>query len=143
LLGHEIMRFTDCLGLSPQRVDLYAEAGQQIAQPLVEEVLRETVADLQTCQLCLGWSLRSLQQFDDHVQAILVNTQGEQRSIEASYVLGCDCDRVAWPGTRRILRRSAASCATRSARRLARCACGLGESGRLSLIGFAARKRPG
>src|SRR5579884_3638247 len=32
LLGHEIMRFTDCLGLSPRRVDLYAEAGQQIAQ---------------------------------------------------------------------------------------------------------------
>ena len=44
LLGHEIMRFTDCLGLSSQRVDLYAEAGQQIAQPLVEEVLREAVA---------------------------------------------------------------------------------------------------
>ena len=50
LLGHEIMHFTDCLGLSQQRVDLYAEAGQQIAQPLVEEVLREAVADLESCQ---------------------------------------------------------------------------------------------
>ena len=93
LLGHEIMRFTDCLGLSPQRVDLYAESGQQIAQPLVEEVLREAVADLESCQLCLGWSLHTLQQRDDSVQATIVNELGEQRQIEASYVLGCDGSR--------------------------------------------------
>ncbi len=93
LLGHEITRFHHCLGLSPQRVDLYAEAGQQIAQPLVEEVLREAVADLDLCQLCLGWSLHSLQQFDDHVQAIIVDAQGEQRQIKASYLLGCDGSR--------------------------------------------------
>ena len=90
LLGHEIMRFTDCLGLSPQRVDLYAEAGQQIAQPLVEEVLREAVADLASCQLCLGWSLHTLQQRDNGVQATIVNEQGEKHQVEASYVLGCD-----------------------------------------------------
>jgi 2-polyprenyl-6-methoxyphenol hydroxylase-like FAD-dependent oxidoreductase len=99
LLGHEIMRFTDCLGLSPQRVDLYAEAGQQIAQPLVEEVLREAVTDLESCQLCLGWSLHTLQQRDDGVQATIVNEQGEQRQIEASYVLGCD-------GARSVVRAS-------------------------------------
>ena len=45
LLGHEVMRFTDCLGLFPQRTELFAEAGQQIAQPLVEEVLREAVGE--------------------------------------------------------------------------------------------------
>jgi 2-polyprenyl-6-methoxyphenol hydroxylase-like FAD-dependent oxidoreductase len=93
LLGHEIMRFTDCLGLSPQRVDLYAEAGQQIAQPLVEEVLREAVADLESCQLCLGWSLHTLQQRGDGVQATIASEQGEQRQVEASYVLGCDGSR--------------------------------------------------
>jgi len=99
LLGHEIMHFTDCLGLSQQRDDLYAEAGQQIAQPLVEEVLREAVADLESCQLCLGWSLHTLQQRDDGVQATIVNEQGEQRQIEASYVLGCD-------GARSVVRAS-------------------------------------
>lgn len=93
LLGHEVMRFTDCLGLSSQRSDLYAEAGQQIAQPLVEEVLREAVTDLPSCVLCLGWSLNSLQQFDGAVRAIIVNEQGEQRQIEASYMLGCDGSR--------------------------------------------------
>ena len=58
LLGHEVMRFTDCLGLFPQRTDLVAEAGQQIAQPLVEEVLREAVGDLETCNSRLGWTLQ-------------------------------------------------------------------------------------
>ncbi len=90
LLGHEVMRFTDCLGLSPQRTEEFAEAGQQIAQPLVEEVLREAVSDLESCHLSLGWSLHSLHQDDDSVRATIVNEQGEQRQIRASYVLGCD-----------------------------------------------------
>ncbi len=90
LLGHEVMRFTNCLGLSPQRTDAFAESGQQIAQPLVEEVLREAVADLESCHLCLGWSLRTLQQHDDGVRATIVNERGEQWQVEASCVLGCD-----------------------------------------------------
>ena len=90
LLGHEISRFTDCLGLSRQRVNLYAEAGQQIAQPLVEEVLREAVSDLEPCCLCLGWSLHSLQQDDDGVLTTISNERGEYLQIRASYVLGCD-----------------------------------------------------
>jgi 2-polyprenyl-6-methoxyphenol hydroxylase-like FAD-dependent oxidoreductase len=99
LLGHEVTRFTNCLGLSSQRTDLYAEAGQQIAQPLVEEVLREAVTDLEACHLCLGWSLHTLHQRDDGVQVTIVNEIGEQRQIEASYVLGCD-------GSRSVVRSS-------------------------------------
>ena len=90
LLGHEVMRFTDCLGLFPQRTDLVAEAGQQIAQPLVEEVLSEAVGDLEPCQLCLGWSLHAVQQCGETVLATLVDEHGEQRQLEASYVVGCD-----------------------------------------------------
>src|SRR5579884_48327 len=90
LLGRELTRFTNCLGLSPQRTEEFAEPGQQIAQPLVEEVLREAVSDLEPCHLCLGWSLRSLQQDEDGVLATVVNEQGEQRQIRASYALGCD-----------------------------------------------------
>ncbi len=97
LLGYEVMRFTDCLGLSSQRTDMFAESGQQIAQSLVEEVLREAVTDLDACHLCLGWSLQTLQQHDDGVQTTIVNEQGEQRQIEATYVLGCD-------GTRSVVR---------------------------------------
>jgi 2-polyprenyl-6-methoxyphenol hydroxylase-like FAD-dependent oxidoreductase len=90
LLGYEVMRFTHSLGLSPQRTVVFAESGQQIAQPLVEEVLREAVSDLEPCQLYLGWSLHSLQQHHDSVRTTIVNERGEQRQVEASYVLGCD-----------------------------------------------------
>ena len=38
--------------------------------------------DLESCQLCLGWSLHALEQHDDGVQATIVNEQGEQRQIE-------------------------------------------------------------
>jgi len=90
LLGHEVMRFTNCLGLSPQRTEVFAEPGQQIAQPLVEEVLREAVSDREPCRLCLGWSLHSLQQDDDGALTTIINERGEYRQIRASYVLGCD-----------------------------------------------------
>lgn len=95
LLGHEVTRFTGCFGLSPQRTDLFAESGQQIAQPLVEEVLREAVNDLESCHLYAGWSLHSLQQNDDGVEANIVNEQGEQHQVKASYVIGCDGSRSA------------------------------------------------
>jgi 2-polyprenyl-6-methoxyphenol hydroxylase-like FAD-dependent oxidoreductase len=90
LLGREVTRFTNCLGLASQRTEEFAEAGQQIVQSLVEEVLREAVSDLEPCHLCLGWSLRSLQQDEDGVEATIVNEQDEQWQIRASYVLGCD-----------------------------------------------------
>ena len=95
LLGHEVMRFTNCLGLSPQQTEVFAESGQQIAQPLVEEVLREAVINLESCHLCLGWSLHTLHQHEDDVEATIMNEQGEQRQIKASYVVGCDGSRSA------------------------------------------------
>lgn len=95
LLGHEVTRFTNCFGLSPQRTEVFAESGQQIAQPLVEEVLREAVTDLESCHLCLGWSLHTLQQHDDGVETTIMNERGEQRQIKASYVVGCDGARSA------------------------------------------------
>jgi len=57
LLGREVMRFSDCFGLSSGRSEVFAESGQQIAQPLVEAVLRQAVAERDACQLCLGWSM--------------------------------------------------------------------------------------
>jgi 2-polyprenyl-6-methoxyphenol hydroxylase-like FAD-dependent oxidoreductase len=95
LLGHEVTRFTNCFGLSPQRTEMFAESGQQIAQPLVEEVLREAVITLESCRLCLGWSLHTLQQHDDGVETTIMNERGEQRQIKASYVVGCDGARSA------------------------------------------------
>ena len=93
LLGHEVMRFTNCFGLTTHRTDLFAEPGQQIAQPLVEEVLREAVVNLESCHLCLGWSLHTLHQYDEGVETTIMNERGEQQKIRASYVIGCDGSR--------------------------------------------------
>ncbi len=90
LLGREVMRFSDCFGLSPGRSEVFAESGQQIAQPVVEAVLRQAVAELDACQLCLGWSVTGLEQQAQGVRATLVNEQGEQRQVEAQYVVGGD-----------------------------------------------------
>ena len=90
LLGYEVTRFSKCFGLFPERIADSAEAGQQIAQPLVEEVLREAVAELDTCRLYLGWSLQELHQQDKEVWATIANQQGEQQQIRASYAIGCD-----------------------------------------------------
>ncbi len=95
LLGPEVTRFSDCFGLTPQRTELIAESGQQMAQPLVEEVLREAVSEQESCALCLGWSLLTLQQHDDGVRATLIDDQGEQQQLTASYVVGCDGARSA------------------------------------------------
>lgn len=90
LLGHEVTRFHNCFGLSTQNTDLYAETGQQVAQPLVEEVLREAAMALDTCHLGLGWSLQTLQQQEESVEATMRNEQGEDWQLRASYVIGCD-----------------------------------------------------
>lgn len=90
LLGPEVTRFTDVLGLWTGRRELSPEAGQQIPQPLIEEVLRAAVAELETVDLALGWSLQALEQDDDSVRAVLINAAGEQRRVTATYALGCD-----------------------------------------------------
>ena len=90
LLGQEVTRFSDVLGLWPERHEVSPEAGQQIAQPLIEQVLREAVAELDTVELLLGWTLRSVEQSADGVQAVIVNESGEERQIQAAYALGCD-----------------------------------------------------
>lgn len=90
LLGQEITRFTQSFGLWPQGSDLSPEAGQQIAQPLIEQVLRRAVAELDTVELLLGWTLQFVVQNVDDVQAVIVNDAGEERHLQAVYALGCD-----------------------------------------------------
>src|SRR3954463_14009353 len=55
LFGSEITRFPEAFGLTTSRRELYAEAGQQAPQPLVEQVLRDAVAELPTVTTAIGW----------------------------------------------------------------------------------------
>jgi 2-polyprenyl-6-methoxyphenol hydroxylase-like FAD-dependent oxidoreductase len=94
LLGTEITRFRGSFGLTPERVDLYAEAGQQIPQPEVESVLRAAAANLATVQCAFGYRVAALHEREhergDGVEATLTTEDGRSRRIRAQFVVGCD-----------------------------------------------------
>jgi 2-polyprenyl-6-methoxyphenol hydroxylase-like FAD-dependent oxidoreductase len=83
LCGERITDFDGAFGLTTVLDDRFAEAGQQVPQPVVEEVLR---AHLRGQDLRLGVSVTELKQHEDRVEVRL----SDGSSIDASYVLGCD-----------------------------------------------------
>ncbi|WP_346433875.1 FAD-dependent monooxygenase [Nonomuraea composti] len=85
LLGREITRIGGCFGLDLVGSDLAAEPGQQVPQPLVEEVLREAVGDA----LLTGWQVAGLQEDADGVTVRIISGD-EEREVRARYVVGCD-----------------------------------------------------
>ncbi|GAA3392500.1 FAD-dependent monooxygenase [Cryptosporangium minutisporangium] len=90
LFGHEITRFTEAFGLVTDRREEFAEAGQQVPQPVVEQVLREAVAELPTVSLQIGWEAESIEDGPDVVRAVLRDPDGVRHEVVAEYVLGCD-----------------------------------------------------
>jgi 2-polyprenyl-6-methoxyphenol hydroxylase-like FAD-dependent oxidoreductase len=83
LSGARITDFDGAFGLTTGRDDRFAEAGQQVPQPVVEEVLR---VHLRGQDLRLGVSVSELKQHEDRVEVQL----SDGSSIDARYVLGCD-----------------------------------------------------
>ncbi len=90
LLGREITRIGGCFGLSAGRPVEAAESGQQIGQPSIESVLRQTVTNMPSVRLLTGCALVSLQQHPDVVVVDVRDRDGSNRRIRAEYVLGCD-----------------------------------------------------
>ena len=90
LFGHEIVRFPEAFGLSTTRRELYAEAGQQAPQPLVEQVLREAVAQLPSVTCLIGWRAVSVSDGPAAASAVLAGPDGRQHEVTADWLLGCD-----------------------------------------------------
>lgn len=90
-IGREITRFTGVLGLELSDHTLAAEAGQQIAQPVVEGALRDALANSSHVRLLLGHRVISLEVSSDSVAA-LVTEVGDtaETTILADYVVGAD-----------------------------------------------------
>ncbi|WP_019634403.1 FAD-dependent monooxygenase [Actinomadura atramentaria] len=89
LLGREVARFDRCFGLDLLRDDLVAEGGQQVPQPLVESVLREAVEARPGPVLLTGATVTGLRQDADGVDVDVRDAAGD-RTLRASYVIGCD-----------------------------------------------------
>jgi len=90
LFGHEIVRFPEAFGLSTTRRELYAEAGQQAPQPLVEQVLRDAVAQLPSVTCLIGWRAVSVSDGPAAASAVLAGPDGRQHEVTADWLLGCD-----------------------------------------------------
>src|SRR5579875_3883694 len=80
LAGHELSRFHGVLGLLPEG-DRFAELGQQSPQYVLEELLREVVAQTPSATLLTGWRVDGLDQDDDGVHVRIVDEAGSPRTI--------------------------------------------------------------
>jgi 2-polyprenyl-6-methoxyphenol hydroxylase-like FAD-dependent oxidoreductase len=90
LTGRELTRFRNAFGLYPERREEMAECGQQVPQPLVEEVLREAVTAEPAVELRLGERLEAAEETAAGVRARVAGADGSVRTVTADYLLGCD-----------------------------------------------------
>ncbi len=90
LAGRRITDFDGAFGLTTRRSDLSAEPGQQVPQPVVEEVLRAHLAAVPGVELRFGHIATGLAQDDDGVQVTVRDDCGAEYLIQARWVLGCD-----------------------------------------------------
>lgn len=90
LLGREVTRFEEIFQLTLHRPVEYPERGQQVGQPVVEEVLRAEVQRLDLPELRLGVRVTDVQQTASGARATLTDEAGATETVIADYVLGCD-----------------------------------------------------
>src|SRR5580693_10548158 len=90
LSGARITDFDGAFGLTTERDGRFAEPGQQVPQPVVEEVLRGHVSGQPGVDLRLGHMVIAAQQRDDEVIVTARDLVGTAYQIRARYLLGCD-----------------------------------------------------
>lgn len=88
--GAEITRFTGTLGLDLAGSDLAAEAGQQVGQPVVEQTLRDVLADARGVRLLFGRRAIGAVQDSDGVTLTVEDTEGAMSTLRAQYAVGAD-----------------------------------------------------
>src|ERR1700728_2620264 len=90
LSGRRITDFDGAFGLTTERDDRFAEPGQQVPQPVVEDVLRAHLRDRPGVDLRLGHAVTALACADDGVLVTIRDAAGAGYQIRARYLLGLD-----------------------------------------------------
>ncbi len=90
LSGRRITDFPGAFGLTCERDERFAEPGQQVPQPVVEEVLRGHIRRGGHADLRLGHTMLALDQDGAGVTATVRDDAGAAYRIRARYLLGCD-----------------------------------------------------
>ncbi len=97
--GREVTAFTGVFGLDLAGSDLVAEPGQQVAQPVIEEVLREAIVASATASLLLGARVVALEPHAECAVVTVETDEGAQHTIRADRIIGAD-------GPRSVVRRA-------------------------------------
>lgn len=69
--------------------DYYFQANERLPQYTTEKVLRSRMAELPSVEDRFGWTATGLEQNDAEVR-VAIERQGEQQTVHAQYVVGCD-----------------------------------------------------
>ncbi|MFG1926411.1 FAD-dependent monooxygenase [Cryptosporangium sp. NPDC048952] len=90
LNGAVITEFDDAFGMRAEPSDEFAEGGQQVPQPIVEEVLRTRLQATGSVDLRFGERLTDLVEARDSVRCRITRNDGSSYSLTVDYVVGCD-----------------------------------------------------
>jgi 2-polyprenyl-6-methoxyphenol hydroxylase-like FAD-dependent oxidoreductase len=88
--GREIARFSGVLGLDLAGDERAAEAGQQVGQPVVEQALRDAIAQSPDVTTRFGYRATAVEEHDDGVQVTAQDDSGTPLTIRAQYLVGAD-----------------------------------------------------
>jgi 2-polyprenyl-6-methoxyphenol hydroxylase-like FAD-dependent oxidoreductase len=90
LSGRRLTDFDGAFGLTTHRDDRFAESGQQVPQPVVEDVLRGYLSRQPGVHLRFGHAATALAQDRAGVTVTVCDEGGAEYQLRARYVLGCD-----------------------------------------------------
>lgn len=90
LAGHEITRFGNAFQLVTGRYDPQPECGQQVAQPVVEEVLRDAVIASGRAHLHLGTTFVDATRVPGGRDVTIRDIDGTDRVVRCRYLIGAD-----------------------------------------------------
>ncbi|MEE9097794.1 FAD-dependent monooxygenase [Pseudarthrobacter phenanthrenivorans] len=98
--AHELRRFRNAFQLVPGRYGPQPEGGQQVPQPILEDVLRSAVARNPLVTFVTGWSVTGIRGAAPDTPAgnageapyavVIADATGACRSVTAEYVIGAD-----------------------------------------------------
>ena len=91
LTGFELKRFRHAFQVDRDRYELQPEGGQQVAQPVVEEVLRSGVAEAGLAHLATGIRLVEIDVAPGRrPRALVADEEGAAKWIECDHLVGAD-----------------------------------------------------
>ncbi|HKU02161.1 MAG TPA: FAD-dependent monooxygenase, partial [Arthrobacter sp.] len=94
--AHELRRFRNAFQLVPGRYGPQPECGQQVPQPILEEVLRAAVESHPLVTFLAGWTVTGVSTpeggsaTEPRAAVVVVDPDGDERTIAADYVIGAD-----------------------------------------------------